>query len=279
MDQPTLIKPIPAQIVNEGANFGPLYLADFIGSPDSVSGKVRFQAELSTGRPLPMGLICTSDGILQGIPAIKTQGSYEILVVAENDVGATFTTQFALTIRPSLVTDANELFGGFKTKIWEALINNLPVPDMGDLLNRPISPAELFYLLQRFAVLTIWDVYNLEMPSEKKLLTLPGMSEHYVIYDRGSCIVGAPKDLFSYERTLEDALQTSRVMAREVYQRDWTVELSGFNKMIRSAWVEMQILGDKNGKHLDILRYEPTASDQKIYLEKSKGLGAAGMGM
>jgi hypothetical protein len=282
MDQPNapiLLKPIPPQIVNEGASFGPLNLNDFIGLPDMASGQLRFQAELADGASLPKGLMCTQDGMIGGIPAARTAGSYDLVVTASHDSATPFAAQFALTIKASLVTESTDIFGNFKTQVWEALMKNLPVPDVGDILNRPISAVELFYLLQRFAVLTIWDVYNLEMPADKKILTLEGMSPHYHIYDRGSCLVGAPKDLFSHERTLEDALQTARVMSREVYKRNWTIELSGFNKMIRASWVELQLLGDKNGRHLDILRYDPTSDDMRIYTEKAKTLGASGMGL
>ena len=76
---------------------------------------------------------------------------------------------------------------------------------------------------------TIWNRLAI------KLLQLKGISQHYNIYDCGSCLIGAPKDLFSHARTLEDALQTARVMAREAYQRKWTVEFVGFDKMARAA--------------------------------------------
>lgn len=275
---PVLVKAIPSQIVNEGATFGPLNLDDFIQSSSEMSGAIQFQAELANGDPLVKGLICTRDGMLSGIPAVGTQGNYDVIIIAKNDAPTPFTTKFSLTIKERAAMDT-DMFGGYKTKVWEALIKNLPIPDMGELLNRPVSAVELYYLLQRFGVLTVWDVYNLEMPTGKKLLQLEGMSKHYNVYDRGSCIVGAPKDLFSYERTLEDALQTSRAIAREVYKRNWTVELSGFNKMIRGAWVELQLLGDKNGKHLDVLHFSPSADDLRIYAEKARAVAAASLGM
>jgi hypothetical protein len=82
--------------------------------------------------------------------------------------------------------------------------------------------------------------------------------------------VGAPVDLFSYERTLEDALQTARVMSQEVYRRGWTVELTGFNKMVRAAWVEIQVLVSTKGKPLEVLHYEPTEMDQKLCQAEEK---------
>lgn len=263
-----LIKPIPAQIVNEGATYGPLNLKDFIQS----ESKMYLRAELADGQPLPKGLICTSEGIINGIPAKDTQGSYKVIVVAVNDETEELSTEFDFTINPRLTmdNDANELFRKLKSEVWDALGKNLPLPDMAEILNRPITLTEIYYLLQRFATLTIWDVYNLDYPGEKILLNLEGVSPHYQVYDRGCCIVGTPKDLFSHQRTLEDAMKTARAMAREVYKRGWVIEFAGFDKMVRSAWVELQLLGEQYGKPLEILHYTPSPGDVKIYVAEAK---------
>ena len=266
-----LINPIPAQIVNEGATFGPLNMSEFIQS--TGGGKMYIRAELADGQPLPKGLICTTEGMINGIPAAATQGSYKVIVIAVNDEADELTTEFDFTInsRPSMKED-EQLFKKLKAEVWEALGKNLPLPDMTELLNRPITLNEIYYLLQRFATLTIWDVYNLDYPGEKRILTLEGMSEHYHIYDRGCCIVGSPKDLFSHERTLEDAMKTARIMAKEVYKRGWVIEFAGFDKMVRAAWVELQHLGDSHGKALEILHYIPSPADVKIYRTEAKNM-------
>ncbi len=274
----SLINIIPFQVVNEGASYGPLYLTEFIEVPEA-GGKVRFQAELTDGRPLPKGLICTSEGMVSGIPAVGTNGVYDIRVKVTNEESDIFETQFSLSISSRIVLTTGDAANQLKTQVWEALAKNLPIPEFDALLDRPISVVEMYYLLQRFGVLTVWDVYNLEMPAEKKLLQLEGVSKHYNVYDRGSCLIGAPKDLFSHERTLEDALQTSRAMAREVYKRNWTIELAGFNKMVRGAWVELQHLGDKNGRHVDILHFDPSSDDMRVYTEQARAIAAASMGM
>ena len=156
-----------------------------------------------------------------------------------------------------------------KNQIWKALGDNAPLPEIADLLNQPITINEIYYLIQRFATLTIWDVYNLAEPGEKVLLNIPDLNKHYQIFDRGSCLVTGPVDLFSHQRTLEDALQASRCLAQEVYRRGWTIEFAGFNKMVRAAWVELQHLGDKNMKKIEILHYQPTPDDQKAYVVKT----------
>lgn len=258
----SLTKPVPAQIVNEGATFGPLDFNNFFQS----SSKMTFRAELADGQSLPQGLICMSNGIMNGIPAAGTQGSYKIIVTVTDVETEETTTEFDFTINQRLSMDEkDQLYSKIKSEVWDALGKNLPLPEIGDLLNRPVTMAEVYYLLQQFATLTIWDVYNLEYPSEKNLLKLEGVSEYYNVYDRGCCIIGTPKDLFSHERTLEDTLNTARAMAREVYKRGWVIEFAGFDKMVRAAWVELQLLGAKNGKSLEVLHYNPSTNDLKIF--------------
>ena len=250
-----LKKEIPSQVVNEGASLRPLNLNDYI-QLDTGDEPIEFYAELADGRALPSGLICTSDGLLSGIARNKTTGRYEIRVIAQSHLGEQLSVEFELLIKSKLEIESEDL-SELKTRVWEALENNLPIPEFDELLNRPITAAEIYYLMQRFATFSIWDIYNLDYPGEKQLLTLPGASKHYNIYDRGCCIIGAPKDLFSHERTLEDALQTARVIAREVYKRGWVVEFAGFHKMAKAAWVELQILGAENDKYLEVLHYAP----------------------
>jgi hypothetical protein len=170
-----------------------------------------------------------------------------------------------LTIKERIeIGKESQFYTGLKSQIWDALGKNQPVPEFEELFQHQLTAVEIYYLMQRFATLTIYDVYNLDAPGDPVLLTLPGASPHYRIYDRGSCLVGAPTDLFSHERTLLDALITAKVMAREVYKRNWTIELLGFQKMMRATWVEMQVLGKKHGNFLDILHYTPTANDLKL---------------
>lgn len=273
MQAPVLLKPIPAQVVNELAAYGPFDLKNFIQSPDG--SKVQFQAELVDGEALPKGLICTSDGLLTGIPAKGTEGGYEIKLTAKNEAGS-IETAIEFTVKPSLVTIDAKYFDDLKSRAWEAIQQDLPIPDLHAMYEKPITPLEIYYLLERWGILTIWDAFNLDAPGEKKPLTLEGASKHYHVYDRGSCLVAAPKDLFSHERTLEDGLKTARAMAREVYRRGWTVELSGFDKMTRAAWVEIQHLSDKHGKQLEVINYHPTPNDVKLYQEEAFAIGLKG---
>ena len=272
---PIQLRPIPSIVTHVGAALGPVDLKEVIKSPNVISGILRFSGKLADGRAFPDGLICTGNGLIAGIVAEGTEGSYDLLITVENDAGVPLTVQVALIIKERLAVDDPFFFNNLKSQIWTALGQSLPIPEMADWLDRPITAVEIYYLLQRFAVLTIWDVYNLEQPGNKTLLTLPGTNKHYNIYDRGSCLVAAPKDLYSHERTLADALDVSRTLAGEVYKRGWTIEFAGFNKMVRAAWVELQNLGDKHGKKIEILHYLPTPDDVRIYNKQVPSSGPA----
>lgn len=268
---PILVQPIPPLVINEGASLHSFDLKKYIHSPNEESGQVRFSAELVDGASLPRGLICLAEGIISGIPANETTGVYQVVVIAENDSPIPFTTEFSLTIKHRIALETQEL-SKLKSQVWEALSKDLPLPDIDNLLNRAISPVEIYYLLQRFATLTVWDVYSLEAPGEKVPLQLPNASPHYHVYDRGACLVAAPKDLFSHERTLEDALQTARAIATEAFKRDWVIELSGFHKLVRAAWIELQHLSNKYDRKVEILHYNPTSEDIKLYVREAQSI-------
>jgi hypothetical protein len=262
---PVLIKPLPPFVFYEGKQLGPIDLGDYIKSPDEESGVVRFYADMyDNGEDLPSRIICTVDGLFGGIAAPGTKGNYRIIIYAENQSVNSLIIETEITISELPAAEDPALFGILKAQVWEALGDNQPAPALNEALARPITPAEIYYLMQRFGSMTIWDVYNLETPGPLTVLSLPDISSHYNIYDRGCCIVGAPKSLFSYERTLNDAIQTSKVMAREVYKRGWTIEFGGFNKMVKAAWIELQLLQNKFNKPIEIMHYSPSARDLSI---------------
>lgn len=265
MTAPVLVQPIPAQTVNEMASYGPFDLKKFIQSPEGAS-PLRFQAELKNGNALPAGLILTSDGVLTGIPAKNTQGIYEIIVAAENASG-TLKETLILTIKPSFINKEEDYLDKMKAQIWGALEQHLPIPEssLTGLLALPITKLDVYYLLERWGTLTIWDAYNLDPPSQKIPLTLKGASEHYYVYDRGSSLIMTPVDLFSHERSISDGIRTARAMAGEVYQRGWTVEMAGLDKWTHAVWLACQALGDQHGKHIDIINYQPSPEELHAY--------------
>lgn len=272
MDAPLIIKPIPAQVVNELASFAPFDLKPFFQVDDAC----QFSAALQTGESLPKGMICTSDGFLTGIPAKGTVGNYEVVLTVQDAAGSVEAT-FTLVVKPSLAASATELgyLDELKAQVWQAIDQHLPIPDLTAMLERAVTPLDIYYLIERFGTLTIYDAFNLDTPGEKVPLQLAGASPHYHVFDRGSCLIACPKELFSHERTLEDGLKTARALAREVYTRDWTMEFVGFDKFTRAAWVELQHLGDKHGKRPEIINFNPTTNDLNLYtmqaIEKSVG--------
>ena len=274
MPAPVVLKPIPNQVINERAAYGPFDLKVFIQAAEGDE-VARFSAELKDGRALPTGMICTQDGMLTGIPAQDTNGNYDVVVTAENKDGKVDTT-FIMTIKPALMSrDTVNYYDELKAQVWEAVGQNLPIPELGDIYNRPVTIAEVYYLLERWGILRVWDAFNLDPPGELVKLNLEGASKHFNVYDRGSCIVAVPKDLFSHERTLLDGIITAQAVAREVYKRGWTVELVGFDKYTRAAWLEIQHLGDQYGKQLEVINYRASMADVKLYNIQAQSKGMA----
>jgi len=277
----TLAKVIPDQVINEGAAYKPFDLKEFIRLEDPRS-QVQFRAELEGGAPLPRGMICTTDGVLSGIPAAGTEGSYIIVITAQDIEGDSLTAKFNLLIRPVNVAQPQDLLRDLKAQVWEAVGKGSPLPqmpDLGGIFNWPVTPFDVYYLLERFAYLTIWDAYNADAPGELKPLVLKGASQQYRVYDRGSCIVASPKDLYAYTRTAYDSLVTARAMAEEVHKRGWTIEFSGFDKMVRAAWVRLQILGKQTGKNIEILHYAAPPEDDVIFSKEMDAMVAQKPGM
>lgn len=284
---PVLINPFTDQITNVGSAFGPININDYIQSLDALSGKIKFTVTLKNGKPLPQGLYVSSTPEIIGIPAKGTEGSYDVLVIAENNSTLPFKTTFKLTILPRIEYQTKDglqfdddlpdekFIRDLKKQIWDAIGHDKPQPDIGDLFVRPVRALDVLYLLERWATLTIWDAFNLDPSDEKHPIELEGCSPHYVVYDKGNCLIAAPVDLFSHQRTLGDAIQTAQAMAREVYKRGWTVEFSGYDKMKRAAWVELQLLGDHFGKQLDILHFSPNSTDEMIYEMRSEAASPA----
>lgn len=279
MALPRLINPIPKQTINELAGFHPFDLQSFFESDSPM----RFSALQKNGAALPKGMICTGNGSLTGIPAKGTIGTYEIIVTAHNEEGESI-AEFTLQIRESLVnTETDAPFQQIKSQVWEAVDKNLPIPDLSELLNRDISPVEIYYLLERWSMLKIWDAFNLDAPGPLTPITLEGASEHYAIYDRGSCLVAAPKDLFSHERTTEDAFMTARALAKEAFTRGWTMDLVGIDKLTRTAWAEVQRLNQLYGRNTEVVNYIVGDQDLRLFNEimrqeagKTPGLEAGG---
>lgn len=167
-----------------------------------------------------------------------------------------------------MALDNTEAVDALKQQAWKALSEGKPHPDLSALAERGVTPLEVQALLERWATLTIYDAFNLEAPGIKQPLELHGVSEHFVVYDRGSCLVAGPKSLVSHDWTLADGLKTVVAMAREAYNRHWTIELVGYEKYRRAAWVELELLSRQLGRSVDVLNFTPAMQDFRIVNEK-----------
>lgn len=282
MAQLIQLAPIPSQFIFEQSAFGPLdlkhyfvFLKEDIDEDTLLSTQLmsedideaavlHFSAMLDTEDSLPAGLICTSDGLLTGIPAKGTAGGYQVLLTVTCETEQ-LNLIFPLTIRQALVSLGDHEVDELKKQIWTALGNGEPAPDLLNLLDRPVTKADIYYFLEKWGTLKIWDAFNLEPPGELIPLEIEDMSPHYRAFDRGSCLIAGPIDLFSPARTLEDGLQMARALAREVYKRDWTIEMVGIDKFMSAAWVELEYLAQLHGKKLNVINYPGNPKDELRY--------------
>ncbi len=89
-------------------------------------------------------------------------------------------------------------FSDQKQEIWAAILQGQSIPELQSLLDRPITHQEVYYLLSRIAHFVIWNAQNPDPAGPLHALLLKNASEHFHVYDRGSCIVATPKHLFDH---------------------------------------------------------------------------------
>lgn len=139
-------------------------------------------------------------------------------------------------------------------------------------IQRPVTKADVYYFLQLFFPLKVWNAFDLSAPKAYKEIQIPGQSPHYRIVDGGSCLMMHPRELFSHERTINDGVQTAKALAHFAYDRMWTVEIAGFEKGQRAFWIYWQHLNIQNETELDILRYHPTLQDVRVYHHEAEAI-------
>jgi len=261
---PILVADIPDLHITQLSPFGPFDLNDYIASPNDEEN-ISFFAELEGGAALIDGMICTTDGDISGIPAKGTSGTYKVNVYAENSTGNPLAASFTLVIHESLKAIQTDEFTLKKEKVWEALKEGLDIPEVGDITNRPITINDIRYIMEKITPLIIWNVFDVNAPSEKTILQIEGLNEHYNIYDCGSCLVGTPKELYSTERTTKDQYDMAKSLAREAHNRDWTVEFAGLEKPIRIAWTEIKLRDHITGKQTNIIDHTASEKDIGVY--------------
>lgn len=266
---------------------------------DDAPAGLLYDVEIAGEGGLPLDLDYTITGIVYGQcrPPALAASPYKIDVIVSNGGELPLKTQFELEVLPALrpedewevdetladefsegvqlnaeeekelyktleeIDTKDQTFTEEKQAIWEALLEGQPIPELQALIDRPISHQEIYYLLSRISYFVIWDADNSAPAGALNRLILKGVSEHFNVYDRGSCIVATPKHLFDHNRTLQHSVQTAQAMASEVFQRGWRVEFGGFDKMVRAAWVEFELLSEKFGKPMSYSYFQPTPAD------------------
>ena len=275
---------------------------------DDASNGLLYTLELENTGGLPFDLDYTITGVLYGQlrPTALANSPYKIEVTVANGTGFPLITSIELEVLPAVrpedewtlnealedefkgavlgeeeelelfkaLQEESEKEGAFteeKQAIWEAILQGQTIPELQALLNRPITHQEIYYLLSRISYFVIWDANNSAPAGALHALSLKGASEQFNVYDRGSCIVATPKQLFDHNRTLLNGIQTAQAMAREVFQRGWKVEFGGFDKMVRAAWVEFELLSQKFEKPVSYSYFNPSPQDVDS-LQQAKNL-------
>lgn len=259
-----------------------------------------YTVEIADEGSLPLDLDYTITGEVYGQlrPPALAGSPYKIAVIVSNGAADSLTTYFELEVLEAARPEEEwaidesidnefesavqlnpeeelELFDALKEQsgkldvfteeklaIWEAILQGQSIPELKALIDRPITHQEIYYLLSRISYFVIWDANNSAPAGALKALALKSASEHFNVYDRGSCIVATPKQLFDHNRTLLHSVQTAQAMAREVFQRAWKVEFGGFDKMVRAAWVEFELLSQQFAKPVSYSYFNPTPQDR-----------------
>ncbi len=251
----------------------PVDLRLAIDNPNNVS--LKFSAELVLGGELPANLTCSESGIITGYLEKNTATflPYAILVVAQGENIDPLTFEIYLHVLPpkgedvalgheidgASVPDFNlEAFDNY----WKSFSEKLELPDLEKLLTRQITRNDIYYFINKFATLTVWNSDDFRPADNGKLIKILGASDHFMVYDFDVAIVASPKDLYSTSRTITDAVETARAMVQEAYQRNWNIELAGFEKMVSAAWVEAEWLNKKSADHkIEVKNFIPTPDD------------------
>ncbi|MBU1558340.1 MAG: hypothetical protein KJ588_00885, partial [Gammaproteobacteria bacterium] len=242
-----------------------------------------FEAVLESGDALPADIVCSKDGVMSGVAQAGTAKdvAYNISVTVQSASLEPFTFLVVLTIysaERSQASEEGEMFYEQAKKAhealkqyWQEIAAGEEHPDLDELLNRDVTPEDVYYMLERFATLVVWNADDLNPPSEGKLLKLKNASPLFRVYDFGVVLVASPVNLFDVHRPLGAALETARAMMQEVQRRKWNIEMAGLAKMMTAAWVEVKRLNlDAKDHQIEVHNYEPRKIDFSVLFSEIK---------
>lgn len=247
------VKPIK---VNEGAPIFPVDLNTYIDNPDQTP--LEFTGIMANGSIMPSFIKLSRSGHLSGVPPEGSASSspYHLKVIAASP---TSKLELDINLRVYVPLSAEQI-ASQRMEAWKELAKEGVLPEsMQEIIYRPITKRDIYYLLERYATFTLWNADDMRLATDGRMIQLAGASEKFQVYDFDVCLVATPKDLYTQNRTLGAALDTARAMAREAHRKKWNVEFGGFDRMADAAWYEIYDLNraNANGHYMEVRHYEP----------------------
>jgi len=256
----TLKASVPVIELNELSDVEPIDLREFLEVPADV-GALFFEVD-EEGDRLPLGLTLSEEGILSGKPAQGTQKStaYQVVVVVQDAKVPPFILTLQIKVNEAKALEGEEALWVNKLQnYWRSFANDLNLPDIETILTREVSASDIYYLLERYGTLMIWNADDLRPADKGRLFDLKEISSRYNVYDFDVVLVATPKALYDPARTINDGYMTAEAMIHEIHQRAWNIEMAGHDKLMRRAWLEVQKLNRLGkGHHIEIHNYSPS---------------------
>ena len=147
---------------------------------------------------------------------------------------------------------------------------SLPLNDEKNSAN-PLATCDLtilwmLYFLKHMSPLIVWNADDVTPESKLEVLDVPKLNQHFHIFDRGSSLVLAPKDLFSHIRTLNDTLSAVKSLVDMIRKKGWSkIEMAGFEILTRMFWVHNEVANAlSSGLRVEITHYEPSDLENQL---------------
>ena len=270
------LKQLPDLLVSEGEQIIPLSLGDYISN--QTNDDLKFELELTNGDKLPKNFEFDKKGVLSGTASKGTarKTPYELRFIIKGVKSSLLVLTNKLNISPYNEVEKIKTSEGTQSvrDFWRLFMEGKYL-DLTEILTRKATPIDIYYLLSRFATLTVWNAEDLRHPTGGKIIKLKNASPDYLVFAFNVAFVATPKDLFDYNRTLKDSLQTSRAVVEEAHKLGWNIEMAGFDKMVTASWVKVQEINNNiekigKGKKIIVHNYEPTKSASSVIVNKKR---------
>lgn len=267
---------VPTIFAQEGSTIESVDLKKFVAAEDNIAA-IQYSLDALESSPLPSGIQFSSSGIISGTLESNTAKfkPYECIFIAKTSktdyvkIPVTFIVYKRTILSADKEKKLLEIYEAFDN-FWKISDAELPLPDIGSILEREVTTQDIYYLLGRFATLIVWNADDLSSPQNGKLITIEGMSDKFSVYDFGSALVTIPKQLFTSQRGLRDTIIAAQAVAQEVHKRRWNIDIAGYDKMVSATWVEIQKLNKKTPEfQIKVPNYDeaPLERDQQLVNE------------